>query len=116
MFAVGRNRDRVQAVLDVDVRRRGCAARVRADDGRVRRFDVQYDRGVFAAERLQERGLRAGLHDAWEIVLRNQFHDVLPGTSIAEVYVDARAEHARALEILERVTASARTGLFGTLT
>ncbi len=40
--------------------------------------------------------MRAALRDAWEIVLRNQFHDVLPGTSIAPVYEDARAEYARA--------------------
>jgi len=29
----------------------------------------------------------------WETVLINQFHDILPGTSIAEVYVDSDAEY-----------------------
>ncbi|HTA40783.1 MAG TPA: glycoside hydrolase family 38 C-terminal domain-containing protein [Candidatus Acidoferrales bacterium] len=51
--------------------------------------------------------VRAALRDAWEIVLRNQFHDVLPGTSIAEVYVDARAEYVRAHELCDRALASA---------
>jgi alpha-mannosidase len=55
--------------------------------------------------------VRAALHDAWEIVLRNQFHDVLPGTSIAEVYVDARAEYARANELCDRALTSARAML-----
>jgi alpha-mannosidase len=30
----------------------------------------------------------------WETVLINQFHDILPGTSIPEVYVDSDAEYA----------------------
>jgi alpha-mannosidase len=55
--------------------------------------------------------LRARLHDAWEIVLRNQFHDVLPGTSIAAVNRDALAEYARAGELVERTIASSRAVL-----
>jgi alpha-mannosidase len=31
----------------------------------------------------------------WELVLINQFHDILPGTSIPEVYVDSDADYAR---------------------
>jgi alpha-mannosidase len=34
------------------------------------------------------------LNEFWELVLINQFHDILPGTSIAEVYVDSDAEYA----------------------
>ena len=51
--------------------------------------------------------LRARLRDAWEIVLRNQFHDVLPGTSIAAVNDDARVELARAEDVVERARVSA---------
>lgn len=36
------------------------------------------------------------LNEAWEIVLRNQFHDIIPGTAIAEVYEDVRIEYAQA--------------------
>lgn len=32
------------------------------------------------------------LDKAWEILLRNQFHDILPGSSIKEVYEDAEEE------------------------
>jgi alpha-mannosidase len=53
----------------------------------------------------------AATNDAWEIVLRNQFHDVLPGTSIPEVYVDARADYARADELLDAAGATLRSML-----
>ncbi|MDR3707507.1 MAG: alpha-mannosidase [Capsulimonadaceae bacterium] len=33
------------------------------------------------------------LHAAWKLVLLSQFHDILPGSSIAEVYVDALRDH-----------------------
>jgi len=55
--------------------------------------------------------LRARLRAAWEIVLRNQFHDVLPGTSIPAVNRDALAEYARAEEIVERAIVSSRAVL-----
>lgn len=46
---------------------------------------------------------RSRLDAAWKIVLRNQFHDVLPGTSVAAVYEDARAEYDTANEIVDAV-------------
>lgn len=39
------------------------------------------------------------LCEAWEIVLRNQFHDILPGSSIKEVYEDSDKEYANVFEI-----------------
>ena len=39
---------------------------------------------------------QAELNEAWKIVLRNQFHDIIPGSSIAEVYEDCREEYAEA--------------------
>ncbi|RYE83434.1 MAG: alpha-mannosidase, partial [Hyphomicrobiales bacterium] len=51
-------------------------------------------------EYLSAMAMRAGvpypaekLNEFWELVLINQFHDILPGTSIAEVYVDSDAEY-----------------------
>ena len=35
------------------------------------------------------------LGEAWKLLCLNQFHDILPGSSIAEVYVDAAKDHAR---------------------
>jgi len=35
--------------------------------------------------------------DAWEVILRNQFHDILPGSSIKEVYEDSKEEYEKIL-------------------
>lgn len=55
--------------------------------------------------------IRTALQQAWRIVLRNQFHDVLPGTSIAAVYADAREEYASAQAMVEAASQSARAML-----
>lgn len=39
------------------------------------------------------------LLESWTIVLRNQFHDIIPGSSITEVYEDARVEYTGAESI-----------------
>lgn len=39
--------------------------------------------------------LRGQLNSLWKLLLLNQFHDILPGSSIAEVYDDARRDHAQ---------------------
>lgn len=55
--------------------------------------------------------MRAQLARAWEIVLRNQFHDVITGTSTAEVYEDVRCEYAAAESALGSVAATALAAL-----
>ncbi len=40
------------------------------------------------------------LEEGWEILMRNQFHDILPGTSIKEVYDDSDREYARLADIV----------------
>jgi alpha-mannosidase len=35
----------------------------------------------------------AELHRAWELVLLNQFHDIIPGSSIGEVYTESLAQY-----------------------
>ncbi len=52
--------------------------------------------------------LRGGLDSAWTVLLRNQFHDVLPGTSIHAVYEDVAKEYAGALEVVQAVSGSAQ--------
>ncbi|MEI7027255.1 alpha-mannosidase [Paenibacillus sp. y28] len=39
------------------------------------------------------------LDKGWKIILRNQFHDIIPGSSIREVYDDCREEYAEAERI-----------------
>ncbi len=47
------------------------------------------------------------LRRAWKLVCLNQFHDILPGSSIAEVYVDALKQHAEVEQIGAEVRTSA---------
>lgn len=37
---------------------------------------------------------RQTLQDAWRLVCLNQFHDILPGSSITEVYAESQQQHA----------------------
>ena len=69
-------------------------------------------RGEFALTNLESGALLAEqlltaeypkLQEYWEILLRNQFHDILPGSSIFEVYEDSKAEYQK----LFRFTAAA---------
>jgi alpha-mannosidase len=39
------------------------------------------------------------LEESWKIVLRNQFHDIIPGSSIREVYEDSKLEYAEAHQL-----------------
>jgi alpha-mannosidase len=57
------------------------------------------------------RALVEDLRAAWRIVLRAQFHDVIPGTSVPPVYLDAHAEYDRADAHVARVVEAARAVL-----
>ncbi|MGV3466256.1 MAG: alpha-mannosidase, partial [Heyndrickxia sp.] len=43
------------------------------------------------------------LKDGWKIILRNQFHDIIPGSSIHEVYEDAKVEYEESWQIAEQL-------------
>ena len=53
----------------------------------------------------------AELRRAWELLLLNQFHDILPGSSIAPVYEQARRQHAELQQSASRISAEAATRL-----
>jgi len=42
---------------------------------------------------------REALEEGWRLILTNQFHDILPGSAISSVYVDAEADYARLAQI-----------------
>lgn len=46
---------------------------------------------------------RAELDEAWQMVLLQQFHDILPGSSIAWVHREAERRYAEVAEVLEAV-------------
>ncbi len=43
------------------------------------------------------------LHDCWECVLLHQFHDIIPGSSIHEVYEDSRVNYGRTKKLAKQV-------------
>jgi len=49
----------------------------------------------------------------WQLVLFNQFHDVLPGSSIREVYQDSDRDYADVLEVSANLRESALQALVG---
>ena len=51
----------------------------------------------------------------WDVVLLNQFHDILPGSSIGEVYADSRAEFEDFFERADRLKARLAGALGGDL-
>ncbi|HEY3330528.1 MAG TPA: alpha-mannosidase [Capsulimonadaceae bacterium] len=53
--------------------------------------------------------------DAWKIVLLNQFHDIIPGSSIGEVYVDSAADYARVAAIGAAAMSSALGAIAGSV-
>lgn len=55
----------------------------------------QYEPGYYPADDLRR---------AWELVCLNQFHDILPGSSITQVYKDSQAQYAEVAQIAEAVT------------
>jgi len=56
---------------------------------------------------------RKTIYDAWKIVLTNQFHDILPGSSITEVYTQTEIDYGRAKSLAACVRAEALKHLLG---
>ena len=54
---------------------------------------------------------RSQLAEAWELALLNQFHDILPGSSIGEVYADQARDHARVQDLARTVRQEAQGAL-----
>lgn len=59
----------------------------------LRQAEILTFAGPTRASREEERSARADLDKAWKLVLLNQFHDILPGSSIAWVYDDAMRDY-----------------------
>ena len=48
------------------------------------------------------------LHRGWEMILTNQFHDIIPGSSIQEVYEQSDIDYAEIMQIGEGIVADVR--------
>ncbi len=51
--------------------------------------------------------LQEKLYEGWKVILCSQFHDILPGSSIGEVYEDADKDYAEVLKAGNEVVADA---------
>jgi alpha-mannosidase len=56
---------------------------------------------------------RAALEGAWRRVLFNQFHDILPGSGIDSIYLDANATYDTAWTLLDSLTSASFARLRG---
>ncbi|MFO8057602.1 MAG: glycoside hydrolase family 38 C-terminal domain-containing protein [bacterium] len=56
------------------------------------------------------------LKEVWKLVLLNQFHDILPGSSIPEVYQDAKEHYDRIFNALHNITYGGMDRLAGLVT
>ncbi|MFV0460382.1 MAG: alpha-mannosidase [Actinomycetales bacterium] len=74
---------------------RGCESRLRTAE-LVWTMCLVAGRGTYPADRLRR---------IWERVLLLQFHDILPGSSIAWVHEEARADYARMTDELDELIA-----------
>ena len=56
---------------------------------------------------------KSDLQRGWEMILTNQFHDIIPGSSIAEVYAQSDIDYGIIREIGESVLGNAQTAIAG---
>ncbi len=54
---------------------------------------------------------KAELHKGWEMILTNQFHDIIPGSSIQEVYEQSDIDYNTVKEIGEKVINGVRESI-----
>jgi alpha-mannosidase len=68
---------------------------------------------VFARAVAGRRFPAADLESAWRLVLLNQFHDIIPGSSIERVYTEALAHHAKVQETAGAAIAGSTAAIAG---
>ncbi|GHA27092.1 alpha-mannosidase [Devosia pacifica] len=80
--------------------------------GRTKQLNRRAEFGLVAAEALAALAalsgiepIKADLAEDWVLMLRNQFHDILPGSSIREVYEQTEAELSTIVERAEALAA-----------
>jgi alpha-mannosidase len=95
---------------------RGCQTTQARTKRNNRKTEVLLHEAELAAAWASLHGLAynaALLDKAWKILLTNQFHDILPGSSITEVYQQADRDYAEARQIAQAVRDTALDYLAG---
>ena len=72
---------------------------------------VDLPRAVYDVTRPDEHTAAAYLDRAWKLLLLNQFHDIIPGSSIGWVYEDAARDYETIERLCEAVATPARRAL-----
>ncbi|NLO38524.1 MAG: alpha-mannosidase [Ruminiclostridium sp.] len=88
--------------------------------GKVKETNRECERRLISAEALAAIGLHYGveypeklIHEAWQVQMFNQFHDVLPGTSLPSVYQDVFDDYDRAFTNIKAVMKRYENELLG---
>ncbi|MEM9441217.1 MAG: glycoside hydrolase family 38 C-terminal domain-containing protein [Pseudomonadota bacterium] len=92
---------------------------VLTSQGRIKRLNREAERALHEAELLaacaQTMGayepLMASMTKAWECLCLNQFHDILPGTAISEVFDQAEKDYAEIADITRHEVTGALTAI-----
>lgn len=89
---------------------------VLTSQGWIKRANRQAEALLHDAEFMGALAVLAGaeppdLSEAWRLLLLNQFHDILTGTSVPEVFDDARKDHARLKLLTQAALADAAMAL-----
>ena len=87
---------------------------VLTSQGWIKRANRLAERALHEAEALSAMtGLYPDLRKSWELLCLNQFHDIITGTSVPEVFVDARRDYNRISETAERAAVAAADAMVG---
>ena len=94
-----------------------CHRGTLTSQARTKRYNRRCEQGLIALEMLcsmlpPEEYPVEMLKRAWRIVLRNQFHDILPGSSINKVYQVAEQEYGEVLQMIDAESRIAADKLF----
>ena len=85
---------------------------VYTSQGWIKRANRKAEIALHQAEALAAMaGQHPDLTEAWKLLCLNQFHDIVTGTSVPEVYDDARADYARIMDMASKVTQLASEAL-----
>ncbi|MEV5798303.1 alpha-mannosidase [Streptomyces collinus] len=102
--------------LYLELHRATLTSQARTKQGNRRSEHLLYEAELWAATAAVRTGFRYPYEDLdriWKTVLLHQFHDILPGSSIAWVHREARATYERVAAELEGIVGAAQRALAG---
>ncbi|MFC9282638.1 alpha-mannosidase [Streptomyces collinus] len=102
--------------LYLELHRATLTSQAKTKQGNRRSEHLLYEAELWAATAAVRTGFRYPYEDLdriWKTVLLHQFHDILPGSSIAWVHREARATYARVAAELEGIVGAAQRALAG---